>query len=173
MVSTRYRYEVTCTKALFQQLALLITHGYTHWVSGVIPPDKDPREIDAKLLAKYEINVSGKSRVTAKKKGRTRLQYLRLGRLFVIAATPDDGHHIFFEYERKSLRSFKTSPFKYNSHSISLRNGHPHVRIPADAYKFTKRYFTQMATIRSLDWWHRKIWAFPLGALGTNTPSSL
>jgi hypothetical protein len=154
----KYPYLVQHHKALFQQLSVLIRHGYLLWISGMVPEGKDPLLVDQKIITKYGIAVSVKQRVRLKREGVARLQYLRLGRLFILVAT-HGSHPNFFASEQ--VRHFKTHPFKAWSHSISFRGGHPHIRIPPDAYRIAKQYFAQNATSKSLKWWERKIQRFP------------
>jgi hypothetical protein len=155
----RYPYLVRNHHAFFQQLSLLVRHGYLFWVSGVIPAAKDPYEVDRKLIEKYEVAVSSRVRQRQKREGTARVQYLRHRRTFILVAT--HGNHPFFAAEGKEVRCFRKQPFKAWDYSISYRAGHPHVRIPLDTYKKVKEYFTNRATCRDLGWWERKLRSFP------------
>ncbi len=54
-----YRCVATSVSGFVQQLvSCYLPHGYWFYVSGVLPPSKDPQAIDQKLMAKYGIGVS-------------------------------------------------------------------------------------------------------------------
>ncbi len=54
-----YRYEAASENAFVQQLAVAyVNHGYWYYVAGVIPPDKDVKLVDDKLMEKYGIGIS-------------------------------------------------------------------------------------------------------------------
>src|SRR5688572_3638982 len=91
-----YRSEATSVEGFVQQLACCyLRHGYWWYVTGVVPPGKDPLSVDRKLIAKYGIGVSESTRARRKRSGQANLQYLRHGRFFVILATK--GRHRFFD----------------------------------------------------------------------------
>ena len=47
-----YRCEVTSVEGLVQQLAVsCLANGYWFYVTGTVPPHKDRRAVDAKLIA--------------------------------------------------------------------------------------------------------------------------
>ena len=51
-----YQYEVTSLVGYLQRVAThLLTKGYYFFVQGLVPADKDPTALDAKLLAKYDV----------------------------------------------------------------------------------------------------------------------
>ena len=55
----QYRYVATTKEGFVQQLATCyLRHGYYFFVQGKIPPRRDPKEIDAKLLEKYDIRLN-------------------------------------------------------------------------------------------------------------------
>ena len=91
-----YRFEATTIGGFIQQLAVsYLRHGYWFYVPGCIPARKDPREVDRKLIERYEIDQTKWSRGWRKKQGLANVQYLRLGRFFLLLATY--GEHRFFE----------------------------------------------------------------------------
>jgi len=58
-----YRCVAGSVAEFVQQLAsCYLPHGYWFYVPGVIPFGKDPRDADAKLIAKYRIGVPRTSR---------------------------------------------------------------------------------------------------------------
>ena len=71
-----YRCEAITIEGFVQQLAVsYVANGYWFYVSGVVPPGKDPAAIDAKLIAKYGIGMSRSSRARRKAVGIANLHY--------------------------------------------------------------------------------------------------
>jgi len=143
-----------------QQIACTyLRHAYWHYVSGVIPYEKDRRAVDEKLLRKYEIAVSESTRARRKRLGKANLQYLRFEEFFVLMAT--EGSHEFKEEEGDQLRDIRRVPLRFRGYSISFRPGgrtragevdprwHAHVEIEREKYKELRDYFLRMAVHRS------------------------
>ena len=62
-----YRCETPTVAGFLQQLAVCyVRHGYWFYVSGVVPDTKDPRAVDEKLIAKYDIAVGRTTRARRK-----------------------------------------------------------------------------------------------------------
>jgi hypothetical protein len=145
-----YRSEATSVEGFVQQLAVAyLGNGYWFYVVGEVPEGKDPRRVDEKLIARYQIDLSKWARARRKRAGQANLQYLRFRRLFVILAT--HGAHAFFEEEASSIRDARKTPIRFRGYSISYRNGHPHVRIEQEEYKRLKAYFLELALHRSAE----------------------
>lgn len=145
-----YRCEATSVEGFVQQLAVAyLGNGYWFYVVGEVPEGKDPRRVDEKLVARYQIDLSKWARARRKRAGQANLQYLRYGRLFVILAT--HGAHAFFEEEASSIRDARKTPVRFRGYSISYRGGHPHVRIEQEDYKRLKAYFLELALHRSAE----------------------
>ncbi len=158
----RYRAEVTSLEGFVQQIACCyLRHGYWFYVTGHVPPGKDARRVDQKLIEKYGIGVSESTRARRKRQGLANLQYLRHDRQFVIMATK--GQHEFFAVESKSIHDIRHVPLKYGGYSISYRRGgrtrsgerdekrHAHVEIERKRYLELKACFLEMATHRSVE----------------------
>ncbi len=145
-----YRCEAMSVEGFVQQLAVsYLAHGYWFYVVGQIPEGKDPRKVDEKLVARYQIDVSKWARARRKRAGLANLQYLRFGRFFVLLAT--HGTHPFFEEEASSIRDARKTPIRFCGYAISYSNGHPHVRIEQEEYKRLKAYFLDLALHRSAE----------------------
>lgn len=155
-----YRCEATSLKGFVQQIACVyLRHGYHWFVQGRIKEGKDPYEVDAKLIAKYRIDISETTRWRRKKLGKANMQYLRYGRDFVLMATK--GRHQFYDLEASSIRWAGKYPMKFHGYSISYRPGgrtrsgekdpkwHSHVQIEWGRYKELKAMFTELACRRS------------------------
>ena len=145
-----YRCESTSVKGFVQQLAVsYLAHGYWFYVVGQVPEGKDPRKVDEKLVARYQIDLSKWARARRKRAGLANLQYLRFGRFFILLAT--HGTHAFFEDEAASIRDARKTPIRFCGYAISYRNGHPHVRIEQEEYKRLRAYFLDLALHRSAE----------------------
>jgi hypothetical protein len=143
-----YKCEATTVEGFVQLLAChYLRYGYFFYVVGRIPVGKDPREVDAKLIAKYRIDVSQKERCRRKRAGLANMQYVRHGRAFLLLAT--HGQHRFFEEEAGVIRDARHVSIKFAGYAISHRNGRVCVRIEQGAYKRLKAYFLGQACRRS------------------------
>ena len=133
--------------------------AYWFYVAGWIPAHKDPRQVDDKLIAKYDIDLTRTTRARRKRLGQANMRYLRHGRSFVLLAT--HGRHPFFDEESDSIRDFRHVPLRFAGYSISYRHGgrkkngerdtkwHSHIEIARDAYKELEAYFLSLAVRRS------------------------
>jgi hypothetical protein len=99
-----------------QQLAVgYVARGYWFYVVGCIPFDKDPIDVDTKLIDRYEIDRSKFSRCRRRKRGVANVQYLRFRRFFVLIATR--GEHKFYCLE-KQINDIRRRPIKCFGYSI-------------------------------------------------------
>ena len=160
-----YRCEATSAEAVVQLIAAnYLRHGYYWYVTGSIPQRKEPTEIDRKLIAKYEIDISPWQRSHRKKRGIANAQYLRLGRWFILMVT--EGHHrlkapVAQGGEKEQLRDCRRNPIRLAGYSISYRRAgvtakgatmpkwHAHVRIDAATYRQMTDHFLGIACHRS------------------------
>ncbi len=167
-----YRVEATSVEGFVQQIACCyLRHGYWFYVTGVIPPGKDPRTVDIKLLAKYGIAVSESTRLRRKREGTANLQLIRHERFFVILATK--GLHPFFEHETARIRDIRKSPLRYAGYAISYRRGgrtrsgepdptwHSHVAIDREQYLDARAKFLELARHRRADDLARALYELP------------
>lgn len=144
----QYRCIALSIAGFIQQLAVgYISRGYHFYVTGRVPPGKDPQTIDQKLIEKYGVARSKWARARAKRNGRAGVQYLRHEDFFIILAT--HGEHRFFEEEAKVIRDVRETPIKYASYAVSYRGGHAHVRIDQETFKDLKAYFLELSVHRS------------------------
>lgn len=146
----QYRCEAASVEGFIQQLAVsYVGNGYYFYVKGRIPPGKNPRAVDAKLIHRYGIDISKWARARRKRAGLANMQYLRHERTFVLLAT--HGQHAFFEQEAATIRDVRRTPIKFSGYSVSHRGGHPHVRIERETYKRLKAYLVDLAIRRSTE----------------------
>ena len=141
-----YLCETTSIEGFVQLLACnYLPHGYWFYVTGWVPEGKDPRQVDAKLIGKYDIDLPRATRSRRKRLGYANLHYLRHGRFFVLIAT--HGKHRFFEEEAACIRDIRRVPLRFAGYSISYRRGnrtaagttdprwHSHVEIERSAIR--------------------------------------
>ena len=165
-VDMEYRCVATSVTGFVQQLAsCYLPHGYFFYVSGVIPPGKEPEAVDEKLKGRYGISISRTSRARRKAVGIANMHYLRFRRRFLLLAT--HGFHLFFDDEAKSIRDVRHVPIKFEGYSISVAQGgflrkrdengpairdpkwRVRVQIEAELYKGLRAYFEDIAVHRS------------------------
>ena len=107
-------------------------------MSGLVPEGKDPRAVDVKIMAKYDIPRNRWRRYRRKRAGEANLRYLRHGRRFLILATGPRGAHPFFEQEPE-VRDVRTVPIRFHGYELSCRRGRVWVRIEREAYRELRR----------------------------------
>ena len=143
-----YRCEATSVAGFIQQLAVsYVTNGYWFYVTGEIPAHKDPRAVDAKLIARCGLDVSKWTRCRRRKAGLASVQYLRHGHFFDIVATR--GEHEFFTAEASRIRDIRRVPLRSASYAVGCRRfanrWHAAVRLDADVFRRLKAKFTSLA----------------------------
>ncbi len=144
-----YRCVVTSLSGFVQQVATAyVPHGYWFYVQGFVPDGKNPDAVDRKLIEAYGVSVSKWQRTRRKQAGLANLQYIRVGRTFVLLATK--GKHPFFECEASSIRDIRKTPIRIGGYSISARKGndgrlHSHVRVDRKAYIELLAWFVERA----------------------------
>lgn len=147
-----YRCEASTIEGFIQQLAVsYVANGYWFYVAGTIPPGKDPQRVDAKLIEKYDINISKWTRLRRKRLGFANVQYLRYGQFFVLLAS--QGQHAFFR-EETTIRDVRRSPIRFAGYSVSYRRGrdarwHASVRIDAIEFRWLKDALLNRALVDS------------------------
>lgn len=150
----KYRCQTTSEIGFVQLLACnYIPHGYWFYVTGHIPAEKDPPDVDAKLLRKYRIDVSRATRCRRKGAGRANVHYVRHGRFFVLLAT--HGKHRFFADEAGSIRDVREIPIQFAGYSIGCKRGeYLHVADGKRVPKADGRYRSRVQVSRPvyLDW---------------------
>lgn len=160
-----YRYEATSVEGFVQQLAVsYVRNGYWFYVLGEVPADKDPRAVDEKLLARYQVCQSKWAKARARQKGQAKVQYLRYRTTFVIAAT--HGDHPFFEFERENIRDARERPVRFYGYSVGYKDGHPHVRIASPQYRELAEAFLSAALTARADVLAARFKALPFEPYG-------
>ena len=187
----QYRCEATSVQGFIQQIAAnYLPHGYWFWISGIVPPQKDPATIDNNLMAKYGIAISRQQRARRKAAGFANVHYIRYGRFWVMLAT--HGRHPWFaEHMRIVLdeetneekvetlfRDVRKAPIMFAGHSISYKQGgllktkgegpaevdhrwHSRVQIQREKYSELIAYFLDIACKRSAESLGRELFTLP------------
>lgn len=146
----QYRCVATSVDGFVQQVAVAyLTRGYWFYVAGHVPDGKDPAAVDAKLVAKYRVDVSQKERCRRKAAGLANMQYIRHERFFLLMAT--HGQHPFFQEEAVNIRDARRIPIRYAGYSLSFRNRRASIRIAPDEYSRLKSHFLEISCRRSVD----------------------
>lgn len=119
----QYKYIATSRTGFVQQVVCsYVRHGYRFHVSGKAPPGKDPREIDEKLLTKYNIARTESQRYSAKKRGEANLQYIRFERDWLMLGTA--GSHEWREKECENIKDCgRGEPIYFQGYTVLLKNG--------------------------------------------------
>jgi hypothetical protein len=157
-----YRYEATSVEGFVQQLACCyVPHGFWWYVTGRIPERKEPVAVDQKLIERYGVDLSKRTKSRRKQLGLANVHYLRHERFFVLLASR--GRHRLFEDEGAVVRDLRKMPLKFRDYSISYRPGgrtmageidhkwHSHVQMAPQAYKAERAYFLELALRKSID----------------------
>ena len=156
-----YRCETTSVEGFIQQLAVAyVANGYWFYVAGSIPEGKDPRRTDAKLIEKYNVDISKWTRGRLKRRGMATVQYLRFNRFFVLLAT--EGEHRF-SLEEPFIRDIRERRIRFAGYSVGCQKGrdgkwHPLVRIDALEFKLIRQHFLKAALTTSTAVLAGKLW---------------
>jgi hypothetical protein len=163
----KYRCIVNSPEAVVQLIsASYLRHGYYWYVTGYIPIDKEPSQVDQKLIEKYQIDISEWERSRRRKSGLANAQYIRYDRWFIILLT--SGHHQMRDSirdggEGENIQDCRRYPITFAGYSVSYRRSgvqpvggtkiswHAHVRIEAKTYAALKAYFQYVAIHRNQD----------------------
>ena len=149
-----YRCEAVSIPGFIQQVAVAyIANGYRFYVTGCIPPVKDLKAIDEKLIQRYEIDCSKWVRWRRKNRGLANVQYLRYRRFFILLAS--QGPHEFFRRETQ-VQDIRRKPIQCFGYSVGCYQGrrgswHPSVRIERALFQALKKEFLECATSESFE----------------------
>jgi hypothetical protein len=151
-----YRFVATSVAGFVRQLAVAyLTNGYYFYVTGLIPPHKDPVKTDSKIMEAYDIAISKWTRTRRKREGHANIHYLRYQRFYVIIAS--HGTHPFFAAEAKQLRDVRRQSISFVGYSIGCRRArgggeyHASVRINRGRFAELKARFQSVAIHRTVE----------------------
>jgi len=175
-------YIATTRKGFVQQIVSgWVRNGYYFYVQGVVPEGKDPKAIDRKLIARYDITSSKGKRYSRKKRGLANVAYLRHERNWIMLATR--GEHEWFREEAANIKNCRRGqPIKVYGYSISYVRGgyvlgrdkvHPdgpperdtkhrvRVQIARDTFRDLKAELVGKARQRREEWFQNQFWNLP------------
>ena len=159
-MNKKYESEATTLEGFIQQLAVsYVGRGYWWYVTGQIPDDKVPADIDQKLVERYGITWKKWERARRKEQGLANLQYIRHGNFFVILAS--DGEHVFKQREASRIQDARRKGIEYGGYLISFRNGHVQVRIDDETYRQLKAHYVGLALRRTKETLISEFYAAP------------
>jgi len=126
-----YKYEVTSLTGFLQRIAThLLPKGYYFFVQGTLPEGKDPRTLDAKLLAKYDVAKSEGARRWRKSQGLGNVQYVRYQHRWILVAT--HGDHPIREGEGDNLKDVRRAPIRIGDYVVYVKRGNYLKRLSLD-----------------------------------------
>ena len=153
-----YPYLTYSISGLIQQTAVCyVQRGYGFYVLGHIPKDKNPLEVDQKLLAQYQIGISKDQRYRRKKQGIASIQYIRYRNTFLLLAT--EGNHPLFEEEKTALRDVRTAPICVFGYSIGWQNDRVFVSLDHRSFTKLQKEFLELALRQTPQKLAAKFWA--------------
>lgn len=141
-----YRCASTSVAGFIQQLSVsYITHGHYYWyVTGRIPPHKDPRLTDARIIERHGLDISKWTRYRQRRAGQAKTQYLRYREFFVLVSTSGEGR--FRELEGDKVRDARRAPIHALGYAIGVRRGRALVRIERRELSALHDYMRTLAT---------------------------
>lgn len=145
-------YSCVCptVEGFIQRVAVsYVSRGYVFYVVGRVPDEKDPERVDAKLIARYGVDISKWSRARRKRAGAANVHYVRHGRTFVLLAT--HGEHEFFSAEVKGVRDIRRVPLKAFGYAVSYPRGGVQVRIEREEFKRVRAHLLELALHRGAE----------------------
>jgi len=117
-----HKHEVTSLTGFLQRVAThLLPKGYFFFVQGTLPEGKDPRTLDAKLLAKYDVAKSEGARRWRKSQGLGNVQYVRYQHRWILVAT--HGDHPIREGEGENLKDARRVPIRIGDYALYVKRG--------------------------------------------------
>jgi len=161
-----YRSVATSLAGFIQQLSRYVSAGYVFYSTSSIPPRKlqNVERIDAKLLRKYDIDISDWARRQRKRQGIAVFQYLRCENFFVILCTT--GYRELFNEGEGTICDVRRKPLRFAGYSVRAYrkdNGYlgTTVRIEEKTFQMIKEQFVKQTTHRSVAELRSALYALP------------
>ena len=113
-INPQYKFVATSRTGFVQQVVCsYVKNGYRFHVAGRIPEEKDPSEVDEKLLSLYGIRKNNGQRYRAKIRGEANIQYIRSGHDWLMLETT--GSHLWKEREGANIKDCsRGDPIKFS-----------------------------------------------------------
>src|SRR5512135_1687668 len=142
-----YRVQATSVAGFLQVLAAnYLPAGCVFYSQGLLKPHMNARDIDAKIIAHYDIAISKDARYWRKTQGLAVVHLLRYRLSYLILASP--GQHPFFQHE-VNIKDARTSPIHFHDYSVSVKDGHSCVRLSPQIEEKLRHHFRGLACFRS------------------------
>lgn len=148
-----YKYLIASRDGVVKYIACnLMPKGYIFYTTFMIPEDKDPELVDAKIILKYNTHLDKFTRARRKKGGVAAVKYVRWDRLGILLATK--GESPFFT-EEGDVRNASDNPLVIAGYSISVnpQTFKVSVRIHREAMKELKRLVMEWGFKKDRAWW--------------------
>ena len=115
--------EASSLESAVQQVVRLVAAGYRYYLTDMVPERKDPAGLDSKLDELYELSLSEDQRYRRKAERKANVTLVRLGRWFVLMATPprDLEAHRLYQRENHKIRSVRERPIRLGDYTISQK----------------------------------------------------
>jgi hypothetical protein len=157
-----YRAEASSVVGFVQQLATVyVRSGYVRAAAGLLPEGKSPVAFDRKQIERYGLDpLTPRERLRRKRAGLGNVQYLRVGRVFVILGT-DGEHEMFDSEEGRVVRDLREKPLLVCGYSLRVREGHVHVRIAEREFLALKGELREVALRGSAEHLAYRFWSVP------------
>jgi len=149
-----YRHEAASIDGFVAQVVRYVSSGHYFYVRMIIPPHKDPKAVDEKLLRLYDIARPSWRRERRRLKKSAGIHYLRYDRLAVIMLSKG-RHDAFYADHSQSVADIRRKSLKVFGYSI--RNGHSatdkrdkvFVRLDDAKFRELRSHFITIATWES------------------------
>jgi hypothetical protein len=117
-----YRCEAKSVDAFLSQVVRLIGTGHYFYFQGTLKKDKDPRELDRKLIREWDLDKPSWKREARRRGAAPNIHYLRFGAHYVLMAThgktrTGEAHRFFLEYKGQ-VHDIRKNALRFCGYSI-------------------------------------------------------
>jgi hypothetical protein len=138
----QYDYAVPTLGHFLKRIAIdYMRYGYVRWVIRNIPPERDPKAVDIKLVETYGVTQCRTRRLRSKRQGQAIIQYVRWGNTFVLLATQGE-HELFSKLCSYDARS---TPLHIERYSIGMMGSKVVVKVRHQIWEAVWQRFEKLA----------------------------
>lgn len=144
-----YRCVANSLEGFISQLIRYISSGHYFYLTGRVPPRKDPAAVDRKLIALYDIDRPRWARARRRLGKQAGIHYLRHEQFFVIVAT--HGKSGFFNDHEQSFRDIRRNAMYVGGYAIRYtwsatdKRWRVFVRLDRERYRSLKARMLELA----------------------------
>lgn len=117
-----YRCEAKSVDAFLAQVGRLVGTGHYFYFAATLRADKDPQNLDRKLIARWDLDKPAWKREARRRGAAPNIHYLRYKRFYVLLATHGKGSggvpHVFFVEYQRTLRDIRKNALRFCGYSI-------------------------------------------------------